>query len=53
MELAKVNHVITAVKSMLQGLVDTDVISGAEAQSLLPGLVLHVIRYDTIEMEAG
>ena len=51
MELSKVNHVITAVKSMLQGLVDADVISGAEAQSLLPVIVLHAIRYDSIDIE--
>lgn len=50
MELLLVNHVITAVKGMLQGLVDTDVLTGAEAQALLPVLVIHAIQYDTIEI---
>lgn len=50
MELAKVNHVITAVKGMLQGLVDTDVISGNDSINLLPVIVKHVIRNDSIDI---
>lgn len=50
MELLLVNHVITAVKSMLTGLVEAEVITDPEARELLPLLVLHAIRYDSIEI---
>ena len=53
MELTKVNHVITAVKGMLTTLVDAEVIDGDEAKSLLPPLVLHTIRNDSIEIDMG
>lgn len=51
MKLSKINHIITAVKGMLTGLVDADVIGGDEAKSLLPLLVLHAIRHDNIDTE--
>ena len=51
MELLKVNHVITAIKSMLTGLVEIEVITDLEARSLLPLLVLHTIRNQNIDIE--
>jgi hypothetical protein len=51
MELTKVNHVITAVKSMLKGLVEAEVIGIEEAKSLLPVIVLHAIRNQSITVE--
>ncbi len=51
MELLKVNHVITAVNVMLQGLADADVISGVDRANLLPVIVKHVIKNDTVEVE--
>ena len=51
MELLLVNHVITAIKSMLTGLVDAEVITDPEARALLPLLVLHAIRNDNIDIE--
>ncbi len=51
MDLVKVNHVITAVKGMLQNLVDNNVISGGDSANLLPVIVKHVVRHDTIEIE--
>lgn len=51
MELVKVNHVITAVKSMLNGLVQENVITGEQAGNLLTPLVLKAIEYDSIDIE--
>ncbi len=51
MELLKVNHVITSVKAMLQVLVDDAVIEGIDAKNLLPVLVLHAIKNDSIDIE--
>ncbi len=51
MELIKVNHVITAVNGMLQNLVMAEVIEEQDRRNLLAPVVLHAIRYDTIEIE--
>jgi len=51
MKLGKVNHIITAVKSMLKPLVQSEVLSGDEAKDLLTVLVLHTIRNDNIDTE--
>ena len=51
MELLNVNHVTTAIKSMLTGLVEAAVITDLEARSLLPLLVLHTIRNQNIDIE--
>lgn len=51
MEIIKVNHVITAVNSMLQDLVDRGVIEDPDKRNLMPGIVLHAIRNDSIEIE--
>lgn len=50
MDIAKVNHVITAVKSVLNPLVHSNILTGDEAKDLLVVLVLHVIRNDSIEI---
>ena len=51
MELSRVNHVITAIIGMLTDLVDQGVIGHAQKDVLLPLLVLHAIRNDSIVIE--
>jgi len=49
MTLVECNHVITEIKTMLQGLVDSLVISGADSQNLLPVLVNLRLKNEAIE----
>jgi len=51
MELSKVNHVITAIVSMLNGLREAGVINYDQVNILLPVIVLHAIRNDNIDIE--
>lgn len=50
MKIAKVNHVITAVKGMLDDLVTEGVIGNAQKDDLLTPLVLHAIKNDSIDI---
>jgi len=49
MTLTECNHVITEIKTMLKGLVDNEVISGADSLSLLPVMVNLRLKNETIE----
>ncbi len=51
MELIKVNHIITEVRAMLDNLVDEGTIGVADRQNLLPMIVKHAIRNDSIDIE--
>jgi len=51
LKILLVNHVITAVKAMLVHLVETEVITDLESRELLPVIVLHAIKDDSIEID--
>jgi len=51
MELIKVNHVTTAVNEMLKNLVEAEAIEEMDRRNLLPVIVLHAIRNDSIDIE--
>ncbi len=51
MELIKVNHAITAINEMLENLVDTEVISGADRANLLPVVLELSMKNETIDLD--
>lgn len=51
MTLTECNHAITEIKTMLNGLVASEVISGQDSQNLLPVLVELRLKNETIKTE--
>lgn len=50
MELLKVNHVITAVRAMLDNLVTQGIIDDQDRRNLLPMVTLQVIKNESIDV---
>jgi len=53
MELVKVNHVITEVVLMLNGLRTAEVINYEQVNILLPEIVNIALKNETIKIEEG